>query len=80
MTPRILLVCFVLCGCNKTTSPEPSPELEAYRGEQRIALFRECMAAAAKIERKADDDVSDIVEECSTQAYYQSNGIMRVSR
>ena len=42
------------------------------QGEARVVLFRECMALAAKMPRQADDDVSDIVKECSTQAYYMS--------
>lgn len=45
------------------------------QGEARVALFRECMALAAKMPRQADDDVSDIVKECSTQAYYMSGYI-----
>lgn len=58
----------LLCACD---TPEEK-QLRAHRAAMRVELFRECMAAAAKIERKADDDVSDIVSECSTQAAYMA--------
>ncbi len=45
------------------------------RGDARMALFKECLTLAAKITRQADDDVSDIVKECSTQAYYATHYI-----
>lgn len=40
--------------------------------DARITLFKECMELAARIPRQADDDVSDIVSECSTQASYMT--------
>jgi hypothetical protein len=43
------------------------------RGEARLTLFKECLVLASKITRQADDDVSDIVKECSSQAYYATN-------
>ena len=67
MRTAALAVLF-LCACD---TPEDK-QLRAHRAAVRIELFRECMAAAAKIERKADDDVSDIVSECSTQAAYMA--------
>lgn len=44
----------------------------AKQGDARVALFRECMALAAKMPRQADDDVSDVVTECSRQAGYMT--------
>lgn len=48
---------------------------EAKRGAARTGLFKECMELAAKMPRQADDDVSDIVDECSSQAWYMTNHI-----
>ena len=45
------------------------------RAEVRVELFRECMNLAALNGRKGDDDVSDLIDECGTQAYYMSNGL-----
>lgn len=45
------------------------------RGEARTELFRECMMLAAKMPRQADDDVSDIVDECTSSSYYMTNFI-----
>ena len=36
-------------------------------------MFKECMGLAAKMPRQSDDDVSDVVSECSSQAYYMTN-------
>lgn len=44
------------------------------RGEARTELFRECMMLAAKMPRQADD-VSDIVDECTSSSYYMTNFI-----
>lgn len=67
---RVMLITVVIMitGCvdEKTTKA---------RGEARHAAFKECMELAAKIERKADDDVSNIVSECGGQAYYATNYI-----
>ena len=65
----ILATLVLLAGCNET------PEVSKERGEARIAVFKICMELAAKMPRQADDDVADIVESCSTQAYYQTNYI-----
>jgi hypothetical protein len=62
----LLSVATLVSGC------EPPPPSKA-KGEARIELFKSCMDAAAKIPRQSDDDVSDIVDECSTQAYYMTN-------
>lgn len=45
------------------------------RGEARKELFVECMELAAKMPRQADDDVSDIVDACTSQSYYMTNFI-----
>ena len=45
------------------------------RGDARKELFVECMSLAAKMPRQADDDVSDIVDECTTSSYYMTNYI-----
>lgn len=64
-----LLACLILTACD---AAKPTP---AARADARIALFKECMQLAAKLERKADDDVSDVVSQCSNQAYYMTNHI-----
>lgn len=46
---------------------------DARRGEARKELFVECMELAAKMPRQADDDVADVVQECSSQSYYMTN-------
>ena len=58
----------MLSGCDIKVK-EPSEEAE----ELRHTYFVQCMELSAKIERKGDDDVSDIISECSTQAFYQTN-------
>lgn len=45
-------------------------QLERETGKLRHELFVECLELAAKIERQADDDVSDIIDVCGTKAYY----------
>lgn len=40
---------------------------------KRHELFVQCLELAAKIERKGDDDVSDIIHECGNQAKYLAN-------
>ena len=68
-----LVMCFVLLFC--AVSLSACNEIPKARGEARIALFEKCMEAASKIPRQADDDVSDIVSECSSQSYYMTNWI-----
>lgn len=58
----LMAACLLLAACD-----EPVPKM---RGEARAAMFKECMVLAAKIERKADDDVADIVTACANQSYY----------
>jgi len=39
-------------------------------GIARQAMFVQCMELAAKMPRKSDDDVADIVEECDLSSYH----------
>lgn len=71
----IIVLILALVGCS---SPEKDKESDATmkrRGDARQAAFVQCMELSAKIERKADDDVSDIVSECGHQSYYNTNYI-----
>jgi hypothetical protein len=43
------------------------------RGAAREALFVKCMELAAKMPRQSDDDVADVVSECSAQSWYMTN-------
>lgn len=67
-----LLTVVLATGCTK----ERSPEKQHAHGELRHKLFVECMELSAKNVRKADDDVGDIVSECSSQSWYMANGII----
>lgn len=69
MKPLILAALVLLAGCS-----EPIETSKA-KGEARIAAFKMCMELAAKMPRQSDDDVADIVDSCSTQAYYQTQYI-----
>jgi len=75
----ITLSAILLIGCTNgelTLTPEEtkkSLERKKLKGEARKIVFVECMELAAKMPRQADDDVSDIVSECSSQAYYMTN-------
>jgi len=40
------------------------------RAIERKAEFKLCMELSAKITRTADDDVSDIIDKCSSHSYY----------
>jgi len=62
----LLIWTITIVGCG------PSPTSKA-KGEARITLFKSCMEAAAGITRQSDDDVSDIVSECSSQSYYMTS-------
>jgi hypothetical protein len=68
MRHALLLACLVFAGCGPITTPPA-------RAEARIALFKECMELAAKLPRQADDDVADVVNACSNQAFYMTNHI-----
>lgn len=80
---RLLLVIsiLVLTGCengNLTLTDKSRSNEKAKikkRGDMRVVLFKECMALTALIPRQADDDVADIVKECSNQAFYMTNFI-----
>ena len=76
--PFAIALVILVAGC-ETQKPDDL-ELVQYRATERIKLFKECMMLAAKIERKADDDVSDIVSECSQSAYYMTNGLKAVPK
>lgn len=47
------------------------------RGEVSRELFRECMKLAAKNTRQADDDIVDIISECSLHTRYLVNQMVR---
>lgn len=64
------VLALLLVGCNDTNKGT-----EKRRGEARAAMFEKCMELAAKMPRQADDDVSDIVSECSSASYYMTNYI-----
>lgn len=65
---NILMLLLITNGCeiNKTSQKQI---------DGRIALFKECMELAGKMPRQADDDVADVVDSCSSQAYYMTNHI-----
>lgn len=67
-TALILAAAAALAACSE-------PAIPPARAEARIALFKQCMDMAAKMPRQSDDDVSDVVQECSNQAYYMTNYI-----
>ncbi len=62
-----LLMAALLAGCIDYAKLEREQVV-------RRQLFKECMALAAKLERKADDDVADVVNACSTQSHYMAIG------
>ena len=62
----LLIPLLLIAGCNS----EPS-------GKLRHQLFVQCMELSAKMPRQANDDVSDIVSECSYQAYYMAISYMK---
>ncbi len=71
----------LVVGCTDgkiTLTAEAIAEVNAVtakKGKARKELFIECMELSAKMERQGDDDVSDIVEECTTSSYYMTNYI-----
>lgn len=65
MKLTMVFVALLLAGCDGEV-------LSKSRGEARIAMFRECMELAAKMPRQFDDDVSDVVQACSTQSHYMT--------
>ena len=65
----LIVILFLVTGCG--LSDEQRQEMIT-TGELRHELFVECMRLSAKITRQGDDDVSDIISECGSQAYYMS--------
>jgi hypothetical protein len=82
LTIRALLIAALavtLTGCtNGAFTPTEEAEAakratDAKRGAAREALFVKCMELAAKMPRQSDDDVADVVQECSNQSSYMTN-------
>ncbi len=77
----VLFTASLVIGCTNgeiTLTAEAIAEVKAVtakKGKARKELFIECMALAARMERQGDDDVSDIVDECTTASYYMTNYI-----
>ena len=75
----VIILIILLIGCENgsivlTKADRQSvKQLEAKVGIARIDLFVQCMELAAKMPRQADDDVSDIVAECSSVSHYMTN-------
>ena len=63
----LLFIVLLITGCSDKTPDDIT------KGKLRHTLFVECMELAAKMPRKGDDDVSDIVDECSLQSYYMAS-------
>jgi uncharacterized lipoprotein len=72
----ICLTVLLVAGCSEVSLTERSSG-DIKKGKLRHELFVECMNLAAKMPRQADDDVSDIVSECSNQAWYMANGMSK---
>lgn len=68
----VLIALLFLAGCSD--SAETKAAL-AKRIDARIGLFKECMILASRLQRQANDDVAEVVENCSNQAYYMTNQI-----
>jgi len=72
----IVVTILSISGCGDKPSETASEKIATQkRGEARVAAFDKCMELAAKMPRQSDDDVSDIVEECTTTSYYLTNFI-----
>jgi Sec-independent protein translocase protein TatA len=67
----LLLIPIVLLGA--CDIPQANRVLNKQVGEARHAAFVQCMELAAKITRQSDDNVAEVVSECSTQAAYITN-------
>lgn len=74
---KILIIVLMLYATTGCVIGEEAAKVEQEKrnatGKVRHQLFKECMELAAKIERKGDDDVSDIIDECDSVAYYTAN-------
>lgn len=72
---KYLILAILLVGCQDGTfglTEEARARIQT-RGNMRLQLFKECMQLAAQITRVGDDDVSDIVDSCSSQSLYITN-------
>lgn len=69
---KYVLIALLLVGCTEKTVDDGR---DTRRGEARLAVFSQCMELAAKNGRKGDDDVSDIVIECTQSSYFMTNYI-----
>jgi len=67
----ILVICtiFLASGC----VPDGEKQQRHQRqGEAREKLFKECLVLAANITQQSDDNVAEVIAECSSQAYYMT--------
>lgn len=69
MRYTIILAAIGLLSCNENEA------MIAKRGVSRIALFERCMELAGRMPRQQDDDVADVVSNCSNEANYMTNYI-----
>lgn len=52
---------------------EDVKKLVAMKGAARTEMFIKCMNLAAEMPRRSDDDVAEVVSECSRQSLYMTN-------
>lgn len=64
MKTALLLAAILLSGCKVEYATDSQKT-----GDARIEIFKQCMNLAAKMPRQADDDVADVVKQCSQQSY-----------
>ncbi|SDP69563.1 hypothetical protein [Desulforhopalus singaporensis] len=64
----VLLCLALIAGCAE------EKEKSSDYGKRRHELFTECMELASKMPRQSDDDVADVVSECTSASYYIANG------
>lgn len=71
---KYLILALLLTGCQDgalVLTEEARAKVKKQtqvRGDTRLQLFKECMQFAAQIPRKGDDDVSDIIDSCSSES------------
>jgi hypothetical protein len=70
----VVILMITSSGCESVgaISDKGMRELAKKRELSRANSFRECMELSSKILRQSDDSVSEIVRECSSQAYFMS--------
>lgn len=73
----LVLIGLIAGGCDSPSDKKQDYAADQKRGAARIALFRECMTLATQMPRQADDDVADVVSECTEASYYMTNFIER---